>query len=92
MELTFHSPVLRDFGSFQFNATSALHTVPLAGEYAARAAFWAFNVVSNYAYPRYNIVGAAVTAEVVATEKALMAAVATTDATAAGIVKAQGKY
>jgi len=61
------------------------------GTYSATSAFWAFNVVSNYAYPNYNVVADAVTAEVVATEASLMKAVASADGTAAALLKSKGQ-
>lgn len=61
------------------------------GEYSARSAFWAFNLVSNYASARYNLIAGEVTQKVVETEKGLMASVAVADAAAAALVKSKGQ-
>ena len=60
----------------------ALCRVPCAGHYVQRAAYWAFNVVANFAYTRHALIGGEVQARVVATEKDLMAKVAVADAEA----------
>eukprot|EP00928_Gymnodinium_smaydae_P100003 TRINITY_DN9700_c0_g1_i1.p1 TRINITY_DN9700_c0_g1~~TRINITY_DN9700_c0_g1_i1.p1 ORF type:complete len:618 (-),score=62.16 TRINITY_DN9700_c0_g1_i1:262-1902(-) len=58
------------------------------GKYVQRSAFWAFNVVANFAYSRYDHIGMEVQRRVVATERRLLAAVAELDGTTADLVTA----
>ena len=60
------------------------------GSFALRAAYWAFNVVSNFAMARFDVVGVDVQGRVAATEARLLAAVNTTDGEAADIAATQG--
>jgi dipeptidase len=60
------------------------------GTYSQRSAYWAFNVVANYAYTRWDMIGAQVQAKVVATEQHAMAAVLAADGHAAHIAARDG--
>lgn len=59
-----------------------------AGHWAPRAAYWAFNVVANFAYGRWDVVGADVRHRVAAKEAELFGAVRAADAAAEGAAKA----
>jgi len=50
-----------------------------SGRYEQRAAFWAFNVVANFAYSRWNLVGKEVQQRVAAIEARLFSDVAASD-------------
>ena len=60
------------------------------GSFVLRAAYWAFNVVSNFAMARFDVVGANVQGRVAAAESKLLAAVNTTDEAAAAIAAKRG--
>lgn len=58
-----------------------------AGTYAPRAAFWAFNMVANFAYSRWNLIGAEVQRRVADAEETCFFAVGETDTSAADMAK-----
>jgi len=59
--------------------------------YEQKAAFWAFNQVANFVYPRYKTIGPFVQSNIIERERQLLNQVAATDAMAAEILKSNGR-